>query len=77
MRLSRDVEGEGHYVSALASFRSRTAYANSGGDHLVGSRCLPCHNPALVCWMASDVRAGVFFAAALPASSPAATMLCA
>lgn len=35
MRLSRDVEGEAPYLSALAAFRSRTAYANSGGDHLV------------------------------------------
>ena len=35
VRLSRDVEGEAPYLSALAAFRSRTAYANSGGDHLV------------------------------------------
>lgn len=34
--MSRDVEGEAAYLSALKAFRSRTAYANSGGDHLVG-----------------------------------------
>ena len=36
VRLSRDVEGEAPYLSALAAFRSRTAYANSGGEPLVG-----------------------------------------
>ena len=36
VRLTRDVPGEGLFVSALAAFHSRTAYANSGGDHLVG-----------------------------------------
>lgn len=33
--MTRDVPGEGLFLSALAAFRSRTCYANSGGDHLV------------------------------------------
>jgi hypothetical protein len=36
-RLARDDPSRGlHFVSALASFRTRTAYANVSGDHLVG-----------------------------------------
>ena len=30
--------GDGNYLSGLGSFASRTCYANSSGDHLVGSR---------------------------------------
>ena len=35
VRLARD-EPDAPFLSALAAFASRTAYANSGGDHLVG-----------------------------------------
>ena len=35
VRMSRDVAGDGNYLSGLASFASRTCYANSSGDHLV------------------------------------------
>ena len=33
--MSRDVPGDGLYLSGLGSFASRTCYANSSGDHLV------------------------------------------
>ena len=35
LRMSRDVPGDGLYLSGLGSFASRTCYANSSGDHLV------------------------------------------
>lgn len=35
LRMSRDVPGDGFYLSGLSSFASRTCYANSSGDHLV------------------------------------------
>jgi hypothetical protein len=35
-----DVPGKGFFRSGLAAFASRTAYANSSGDHLVRRLCL-------------------------------------
>ena len=50
LRMSRDVPGDGFYLSGLGSFASRTCYANSSGDHLVRSGRVvtrPCRRPPL------------------------------
>ncbi|KAK9842249.1 hypothetical protein WJX81_002631 [Elliptochloris bilobata] len=36
VRMTQDIPQEGYYFSALRSFVSRTCYANTHGDHLVG-----------------------------------------
>ncbi|KAK9833727.1 hypothetical protein WJX74_003937 [Apatococcus lobatus] len=43
VRMAEDHPEEGHFLSALRSFASRTCYANASGDHLVG-------------WAASSLR---------------------
>ena len=63
LRMSRDVPGDGFYLSGVGSFAGRTCYANSSGDHLV--RMLPlnhAHIPPAGTFLTSNYLAAILVA---------------